>query len=229
MNECIIASFPRSGSHLVRYLIEIMSGRPTLGEGDYQWSRTVDGPILERLSLIQKEKSYKYKDSNPIGYKRHIIREEDYKIKNLIYIERDMIESILRHALHNHSMDSIFDPNNLYLQTLIKLDSKLNSEYYEKNNFESRIKIIFEDLVFGSVDQIIESLSQIDNILNLKCKSIKTIVKNINKHKENAKLVFHNISFFNENADNPNYWKSKLTKDQLEYLTNLINQNFKDE
>jgi len=213
----IIASFPRSGSHVVRYIVEYLTKQPTLGEGDYDWSRTIDGPVLNRLSLIKDKKPYVYSNLEPIAVKRHIIRQEDLEDLNVkvLYIKRDLVEAILRHGLHNFSLDSLLDPNNFHLDQLRDMYNNLHNDM---NLFDTILNISFEELIFEP-EKLRIIITDISDFFELKKKTINIgwLVKNWNKHLENCKIVFDQINHM-EYESSPTFWQDKLTPEQLKYV-----------
>jgi hypothetical protein len=217
----IIASFYRSGNHLSRYIVEYLSKRPTLGEGDYEWSRGIDGPVLNRLSLIEHKKPYVYSDLEPIAVKRHKIREDDFLSKNVnvLYIKRNIIEAILRHGLHNKNIETLVDPENNYLQELIYMYDDLDNDIDLFNNV---LTISFEELVFEP-EKLKEILTDISDFFKLKNKSasIGWFIKSWDKHQENCKLVFNQINHM-EYETSPIFWQDKLTPEQLNYVKEKI-------
>jgi hypothetical protein len=221
----IIASFPRSGNHLVRYIVEYLTKRPTLGEGDFEWSRGIDGPVLNRLSLIEHKKPYVYTDPEPIAVKRHNIREDDFFPRNIgiLYIKRDMIEAILRHGLHNHNIEGLLSPKNDCLDKLIKMYDGLDNDI---KIFDNILDISFEELLFEPA-KLRMILTEIVDFFELKKKTINIgwFVKNWDKHQEKCKLVFNEINHM-EYEDSPTFWQDKLTIEQLNYVKERINNAY---
>lgn len=219
MCEFIIASFPRSGNHLVRYLVEFLTNRPTIGEGNELWANDIDGPILKRIDI-----KHKYKNDNPIAVKRHIIREED-KSKKMIYVFRNPCEAILRHALHSYSLDYILNPENSYLKELALMNNNLMREYLSKYGDE-RLIIKFEDLVFN-FDKSYFNLDSLSVFLNSTAKNVilskkKSLFNSLSHHKEIVSKFYDLTTAMNEHADTSTYWRDKLTKDQLVYVESIV-------
>lgn len=219
MCEFIIASFPRSGNHLVRYLVEFLTNRPTIGEGDESWANDIDGPILKRIDL-----TYKYKNDNPIAVKRHVIREED-KSKKMIYVFRDSCEAILRHALHSYSLDYILNPENNYLKELALMNTNLMREYSSRYD-NDRLIIRFENFVFNTEKSyfIIDSLSTFldSTVKNVNLTRKKSLVKNLFQYMNTISKFYSKTTAINEHANTSTYWRDKLTKDQLIYIESII-------
>jgi len=97
-NSWHIVSYPRSGNHLIRGLLEAYSQRPTLGCPN----SSLDGPIHERFPNKTK-KIIEISDETPIGYKAHNVREIQLNNQlcslelNLILITRNPKEAISSH------------------------------------------------------------------------------------------------------------------------------------
>ena len=90
-----ILSYPRSGNHLVRALVEFSSGRPTLGAIE----SSKDIPIYLR-SENKKLKLIDISNLDPIGYKSHWLNQARLVEKSvsdslgLIFIQRKMQDAI---------------------------------------------------------------------------------------------------------------------------------------
>lgn len=223
MLDNIIASFPRSGNHLVRYIIEYLSGRPTLGEGNKKWANTVDGPVLNRLSLIQKNIPFEYINNDPIAVKRHFAREKEVW-KNTLYIHRNPMEAILRHSLHNKSLEYILDIRNIsHLQNLSKQYFDLQCKVYSS---ETLLVISFENLVFKN-DRLGETITKISKFFNFEVTipNIRLFIKDWDRHKNQAREVYINTCKFYECATFPFYWSEKLSSEQLAYVGKVIYAN----
>jgi hypothetical protein len=91
-NQCdtVLLSYPRSGNHLVRYVVEYCSHQPTLGHADHEkWlipRQLTDDPIFLRTNDV---KVFKFR---PKLLKRHHL---DVKCEKLILLTRNPVTSIL--------------------------------------------------------------------------------------------------------------------------------------
>lgn len=85
----LLISYPRSGSHWVRYFIEACSGRPTDGEKLNRF----DTSVFEQLGL-------KKKDGEPIIARTHVPTVEDAE-KRIICLVRNPLEVITKHKDRN--------------------------------------------------------------------------------------------------------------------------------
>jgi len=90
-----LVSYPRSGNHAVRYAIERLAARPTLGANDYE-GYSVPRGMLD-LPLFLRDPTIQISDLRPILVKRHRLRNVS-GVKKLIYLHRDPVEAILSHT-----------------------------------------------------------------------------------------------------------------------------------
>nr|WP_321461592.1 sulfotransferase domain-containing protein [uncultured Cohaesibacter sp.] len=94
-----IVSYPRSGNHAVRAILEYVTERPTLPSLE---ARKLDIPIYLRKPN-QLENFIKVTNDHPIGYKSHFLLEflqnEEISKRNsgIILITRDPLEAIVSH------------------------------------------------------------------------------------------------------------------------------------
>lgn len=92
----VIASYPRSGNHLVRFLVEYLTGRPTLG----CYGNCVDTPIYQR-QFTETPGILSHVRGEPIARKVHFAKEFrqvfriHHPISGIIFIRREPIEAIL--------------------------------------------------------------------------------------------------------------------------------------
>ncbi len=100
-----ISSYPRSGNHAVRAILEYATKRPTLPSLE---ARKLDVPIYLRKPN-QKENFIKVTDDHAIGYKSHFLleflqNEEISKRKSgIILITRDPVEAIVSHLYPDYA------------------------------------------------------------------------------------------------------------------------------
>ena len=91
----LIASYPRSGNHLVRFFVEYVTGRATLG----CYKNSSDVPIFQGSQLAEL---HHVSSSDPIGQKAHFSKEIDslkrlVQLERMLLIQRDPAEAILSH------------------------------------------------------------------------------------------------------------------------------------
>jgi len=93
----VVASFPRSGNHLVRFLIEYLTGRPTLG----CYKNPLDIPI-HCNGFPDAPSVLAHVRGEPIAHKAHYVKElrylaRRYPIDGLVFVRRHPIEAIISH------------------------------------------------------------------------------------------------------------------------------------
>lgn len=142
--ECpdyILASYPRSANHWLRYVIEYLSKQPTLGEGNRNRDEK-DPPVFVRLG----QEDY-YETADPIAVKRHSVRDDDDRSKKLIFVVRDYREVMFRHFKQKFS---IFRMRKLekHIQMYLGLIQSYQSWPSEK------LMIRYEDLIKNPEDTI---------------------------------------------------------------------------
>ncbi len=94
-----LASFPRSGNHVLRAILEYSFGRPTKG----CFGSKKDSPIHERKPNLQA-RVIAISNSEPIGFKSHALTEifrveKSYgELEGFILLIRDPVDAIASHA-----------------------------------------------------------------------------------------------------------------------------------
>lgn len=90
----VLLSYPRSGNHLMRFLVEYATGRPTLSAVDHERFAIPFG--LHDLPIFLKVTDITVQKSSPILIKRHDILPEDIFTKSVLLV-RNPVEAILSH------------------------------------------------------------------------------------------------------------------------------------
>jgi len=150
----LLLSFPRSGNHLVRKVLEDGLGYTTLGAGDGEWlpepTSLHDPPIHVRGFIGHPV------DGLVVAVKRHQLRGRDRRFfKNLIYLERAPAEAILSHGRDlsddefvQHAIDSVVHIVGLRLQFASwEPESKLLLRYEEFSQPEFNWSQVMEWIV----------------------------------------------------------------------------------
>lgn len=156
-----ILSFPRSGNHFVRYIIEFLTGKATIGAAGFTTISGQDTPICLRSG----PEFLKHVDIHDrISTKTHFVHSLPENVSGLVLLIRHPIESIISHRFHNISMTSGFSQkfSKGIVQTLEKdsLNFFENLEYY--NNFNGpKTIVLYEDLIGDNYQKCINSLSEI--------------------------------------------------------------------
>lgn len=200
--DYILASFPRSGNHWVRYIIEFFSKRPTVGCGGKKWSTEDDGPLFEKLGKV----GY-YKELKPIVKKRHYIQKEDID-KNLILIIRDPLECIVRQGLKGNfpKFTNIMIP-------------KLSTEYCDLiRQFDTWKKkkclIYYEDLLLN-INSIIKKVLE---FLDIQKYNIKDLTDNLDYHKKIS------INYYVNTAKSPSHTKGNTISHHINRIDNATQE-----
>jgi hypothetical protein len=133
----ILLSYPRSGSHWTRYVIESITGYRTLGArdgvGPGDTSLWIDTPISSKVHIPKIR-------SGVIAIKRHKLRKFEPVGAPIILVVRDPSKAIISHCL-----DWATNPEAINQATLEFIDMVRSAESRTKD-----IRIVyFEDLVSG--------------------------------------------------------------------------------
>ena len=130
----VLLSYPRSGNHLLRFLVEYATRRPTLGAIDAETSPIPLG--LHDLPIFLRVKGMRAANPLPILVKRHSLFPDESFAKTILLV-REPIEAILSHLKHDSDED--FEKNvhrevaifaeNLRVFDLEPSVSKLRVEY----------------------------------------------------------------------------------------------------
>ncbi len=99
-----LLSFPRSGNHWVRYIIESISGYSTLGArqgvGPGNSTLWVDTPIRMKVSIPGVRRT-------AVVMKRHHVRQPDSRTAPLVFLVRRPHQAIISHRLNGLSSPRI--------------------------------------------------------------------------------------------------------------------------
>ena len=150
-----VLSYPRSGNHLVRTLLEFASHRPTMGVIE----STKDDPIFSRAPN-QALKLINIKKTKPIGYKSHrlshvrLLERATPDPMGLIFIQRKMENAIFSH-LYRSLRKKLFVSNQLIQSSIRDAVDQYYSvvHFYESYNAGPKIKILFEDLTKSNTEE----------------------------------------------------------------------------
>lgn len=166
-----VISYPRSGNHAVRSLIEYASERPTMPSLE---DNGLDIPIYLR-EPNQVSKVIDIKDSNPIGYKAHSLLEfmqNDSRTdlpSGLILITRDPVSAIVSHLYPEYEKNKLKIKRNPFLPLTRKKIYRGNTWWIQRSRIEvnnylgsiyaylswkgkPRIHLRFEELMSNPVD-----------------------------------------------------------------------------
>jgi len=101
--ETVLASYPRSGNHAARWLMEANYGRPTLGAGDSERFLFPRG-LVDKPLFLRPGFTFDRLHQQPVAIKRHEFQPLD-EFKRLIVIVRDPVDAVLSHTKHLQDKD----------------------------------------------------------------------------------------------------------------------------
>jgi hypothetical protein len=195
-NLYLIASYPRSGNHWVRYIIEYISQRPTLG------ADASDVPLCKKISSLKT-------NGKPIAIKTHYMGIEKFhakRMRGLIVIVRNYKEALLRH-------NKYINNNNLKNKraSITSNYIKIIKTYHKWDG--PKMMLYYEDLISKSPVESITKIS--DFIKNTSPKKLKNIIKNIDKHKEIS------VSYYDKIVKSGSVTKGKIPIFHSKKLTDI--------
>lgn len=202
--ENILLSYPRSGNHLCRFMIELLSEIPTFGCKDNPKDIELYKNTYTENIPFNIKKSY---DINNCFYKYHTIN-KNHETNKLILIIRNPLEIFARfyENLNTELFDTYFD----------------NIDYFENFNGD-KLLLYYEDILTDKISFIntlysflnlnnIEKknyvIDNIDNLYSLCSKGSKREWGGINSN-FNIKYYYSKLSS-NDKKDLDNYLKKKL-------------------
>lgn len=215
MKKNIILSYPRSGNHLVRFFIELLSEVPTFGCSNPNNQKIKNIKDIEIYKNLFSEKiPFNIKNNfniNNCYFKYHSFP-TDIDINNIIFIVRNPQEVLLNH----NQLNLIFNSFDSYFKDINKF-----------NSFSGKKILFFYEDIITNKTKFINELYDFLNINNLEKK--KYVIKNINKlynlslngkrrswggNKSNNKLHFY---YKKLNIKKKYYFDNYLNKKLLEY------------
>jgi hypothetical protein len=149
----IVLSFPRSGSHLVRSIIEYYSGRCTIGCNGMTHDVNADPPICMKADAGYEHVSL----SNPIAHKRHFTHKLPAKIDSLMLIHRTPKEALLSFEKPQYAKligETQTEEDWKRFEYLCELFTANIQTYNQYAGPKMIVK--YEDLVFGHDDDKLE-------------------------------------------------------------------------
>jgi hypothetical protein len=149
--DTYLLSYPRSGNHAVRFAMEWISRRPTLGADDHESLKRPRG--LHDLPLFLRGGGPAVSSLAPIAIKRHSMKPTD-SLGRLIFIERDPVEAILSHNVRlGHCSEEALWAG--------LVDWKRQRTFYDNFVGDQKLLIKFDDVAGGGwawIKQLVEFL-----------------------------------------------------------------------
>ena len=204
-----ILSFPRSGNHFTRYIIEFLTGRPTIGcMKNMSTDPTKDSPICCRIGpkLLKHVKL-----SDPIASKYHFVSGSPIPASFIPIESTEKLILILRHPIEtwlSHRYDKsgeIFSPSTFSegIEEIATKDSDRfldNLKFYDKYK-KQKICIFYEDLISSSPQGTIKKIAE---FLDIEGDIVEHFINNIEKFRFDSLKSTHRkpISAFSNNSSN---------------------------
>lgn len=219
-NENVILSYPRSGNHLVRFFIELLSEKPTFGCKRYE---KTDKEIYKNIFPEKIPFNISNFDKKDCFIKYHDLPSEKICINKLIIILRNPKEVLLRHN------NMKFIPNSF--ETYFKIIDFFNNckgkkllLYYEdivtnKTNF---INTLYDFLDVNNIEKKNYVLSNIDKLYDLSSKGKDRSWGGINSNSINYyyKKIPVSIKTEFDNYLNKKYKKYKFLNEKYNIIKN---------
>ena len=174
-----ILSYPRSGSTWIRYCLEFMTKRPTVGS----YSKHKKGHhsnVIGSLKNIGVDLG-----KNPIFVRTHSPKGIKDVSGKLVFLIRNYKEVIIRH----HNLKQEKNPKKLIKNNLIGLEQGSNYmdliSFFDNYNGEKLI-IYYEDLIENPT----ETISILADFVCAEKKFLSELLSNLEEHKKNSLSVY---------------------------------------
>jgi len=210
----ILLSYSGSGNHLVRFFIELLAERPTLG-----WSDVKEDVPIYNATFAEKIPFNITETSTPIFRKEHYIPKADEKVEQLILIVRDPKEVIVRQAGINLNTlvdgmltnTQIIENHCLWYCSLVK--------YYI--DFKGpKLLLFYEDLITKRKESIQKLY---DFIQPNKPEKLEYALKNIDRLYAMSKGGKNRVWLGPKSNGTTSYYFDKLKYSSKEFLTKTVN------
>lgn len=200
----ILLSYPRSGNTWLRYCIEFLTKKPTIG---YTSSNASEFD-KKSLGYFNTEMGVDLK-SDPILIKRHMVGytngdpAEWSENDNLILIVRNYKEVLIRHNNGNSNINTLKKGcsshiiSNNYIQLI---------EYY--NNFNGNKKIFYYEDILKNLEI---TLKEMLDFLNVSDEYLEKFIENIDYHKQKSINIYGNSRTKGKSTKSHS---NKLTKEE---------------
>ena len=195
----VLLTYPRSGSHLTRFFLELLTGQPTCGTKKH----TRDIPIYK--NKFPEKIPFNIKNKNNYCYhKYHCHVPPLKKVKKIIFLIRNPREVLLRQNNYKMNISRSVCSFNKYFHLIDKF-----------NKFKGKKKIFFyEDMISNKKNFI----NELYNFLDIdKPKRLKYILENIEK--------LYDLSSKGKNR----YWGGVKSNGELNYYYNNKKNTIKKE
>ena len=206
--DYILASYPRSANHWVRYIVEFLSKQPTLGEGNRNRDRK-DPPVFQRL-----EGEEYYESMQPIAIKRHSIRDTDDRSMKMIFVIRDYREVIKRHLAKPFSIFRIAG-----IEQNVRMYLDLIHHYQTWPS--SKLLVRYEDLV----EHPHRTIAKISNFIE-KENLLEDFLSDLEIHQERCVKMYDNYTGSVTKGKKVNHFSSQYGQGWKRYLDWRIKKSY---
>lgn len=197
----ILLSYPRSGNHLVRFFIELLSETPTFGNDSNEKDIEIYKNNFSEFIPFNIDENKKYSKNNCYCKKHKAPKKPSRKI---IFIIRNPKEVLLRQSNYEMNIDGKKYSFNSYFDLI---------DYYLQSKGKKLI-LFYEDILNNKIE-FIEKLYDFLCIDNIEKKNY--VIKNIDK--------LWNLSL---NATGRS-WKGNLSNNKINFYYDKIPKNIKKE
>ena len=209
-SENIILSYPRSGNHLVRFFIELLSEIPTYGcKGSKK-----DIEIYKNIFPEKVPFNISDFDKKDCYIKYHHISSHDISENKLILIIRNPREVLLRH--NNYTLNINQDKWDSY-ETYFK-----NIDYY--NNHKGKKLLLYYEDITTNRKKFINTLYDFLEVNNIEKKNY--VLSNIDKLYDLSSKG-KNRAWGGVNSNGTDYYYKKIPESIKEPFDNYINKKVK--
>tara|TARA_B110001450_G_scaffold105873_1_gene100244 strand:+ start:183 stop:839 length:657 start_codon:yes stop_codon:yes gene_type:complete len=207
--ENILLSYPRSGNHLVRFFIELLSEIPTYGcKGNEKDIEIYKNVFLEKVPFNISDF-----DKKDCYIKYHNPPSQNIRSNKLILIIRNPKEVLLRHNNYKLNIKGSWDSYETYFK---------NIDYY--NNHKGKKLLLYYEDIITNKQKFINTLYDFLDVNNIEKKN--DVLSNIDK------LYYlsskgKNRSWDGINSNSIDYYYKKIPESIKEEFDNYINDKFK--
>lgn len=214
----IILSYPRSGNHFVRFLIEFATGKPTKGcldsIVDHYICRNVFPQHPKILAHVKGDPEYiKYHFVWKI--EEHIQKRMINQLNKVIFILRNPVEAIARH--NNYTSDE---------QIIIK-EAKLFADniLFFKKHPDPKHQVIYENLIHP--DKKKQEVKSLLEFVEADKKLTEKLINNLEEYSQISKQGKNRAWNGSVSQDNPNFHSERIHDLQRfqEIIHNYTNTN----
>lgn len=218
-----LLSYPRSGNHFFRYIVEWFTGMYTTGDiyaddsmsivDDSELVNPGDPPIFKKCDMPELR-------FGPILKKRHKIYSGEARDKKLIFLKRDFRESVVRQL---KIMGIPLDTSKESLHHIdFEIDKYVNCEKTFLNWTGGKMQVNYENLKFINKETIISVLTFLE--FSIAEEKVDYFLENLQFHKNNAFRSVGAKDGTSFNSDDLAFHQNDVPQRLLNYMQTKINE-----